>query len=144
MPRRSPVKVLMQDGKWQLPLGESIPDLRDPPPDPVTFKEKLALNGTLPPARIKEAMGQPGNGDSPARQTQRKYAIQGICERCGNNGPVATKRMCAGCRDRANKITRSLKKRLAMHGLCVDCGRRDTGNTLKCEECRARYNKRHH
>lgn len=142
MPRRAPVKVLMQEGRWQLPAGQALPDLRDPPPDPVSFDEKLALNGTLAPAKIRAVMAE-RPGDSAATKTRRKYIAEGKCALCGVDGLV-TKTMCGACAVKHRKLSNALKKRLAAHGLCVECGRKNTGVTLMCEACRAEHTKRYH
>jgi hypothetical protein len=137
-------RILMEKGKWLLLPGESVPNLPDPPPDPRTYEERLALNGTLPPARIKEVMSDPPTGDSPANKTRLKYQESGKCQRCGQTRMLVTKTSCAECAEKHRKVTQALKKRLAAHGLCVNCGQKNTTSTLKCEACTTKHYKKHH
>ena len=133
------VRVLMRDGEWivgpgGLAVGEALPDLPPPPPDPRQFDEIQALNGTLSPARLRPVAEFRPDGTSAATKTRKKYLDKGQCGLCGVN-PLATKTLCAACAEKHARLTRATKARLAAHGLCVDCGKKNRRSGSRCDEC---------
>jgi hypothetical protein len=75
------------------------------------------------------------------RTTQRKYAIAGKCERCGEKKP-ASETLCTACLGQHNEATAASKAKLIAEGRCAWCGKKHKSGFRVCDPCREAYNER--
>lgn len=69
-------------------------------------------------------------------ERSRRLREDGRCIVCGKVRDGKRGLRCDGCADLAVALATTHKARRAERGLCIDCGGRKEGKTLRCDSCR--------